>query len=232
VTPASDVTVELFGEGKTDIGKEKDVSVRALSGVLPRLLYSLCGKPSNMLLRRHPVPFLQGKGWAKKVEFAKRQAHANRSAAVVFVMDTEGNQQERMDELTQGRDAVLPEFPMAVGAPHPCIEVWLLADPAAIMKGMELPVRPIVPPDLESLPAPCQDRKCNPKTILAGCCKVRRAELTTTEKDRIAAEIRDLQRLRQRCPISFEPFATEVEQFILPLFSQPPAPTPPSDPAT
>jgi len=144
-------------------------------------------------------------------------------------MDTEGKQQERLKELTRGRDAEFPEFPMAVGAPHPCIEVWLLADPAAIMKGMKLGHPPEIPNELESLPAPCQNRKRNPKTILAECCALKRSELTTTEKDRIAAEIRVLQRLRDRCPTSFAPFADEVEHHILPLFSPPAGP---ADPAT
>jgi hypothetical protein len=231
VTPVLDVTVELFGEGKTDIGKGEGVPVRPTSGVLPRLLHLLCGKPSTMLLKRRPTSFLQGKGWPQKVQFAKRQAYYNKSAGVVFVMDTEGEQRKRMEELAKGRDAEFPEFPMAVGAPHPCIEVWLLADPAAIMKGMGLSQPPQVPGDLESLPAPCKDRRRNPKTILAGCCGTQKSELTTTEKDRIAAEIRVVQRLKDRCPTSFAPFADEVEQRIRPLFSPPadeakPAPDP------
>jgi hypothetical protein len=110
---------------------------------------------------------------------------------------------------------------MAIGAPHPCIEVWLLADPAAIKKGMGLSQAPEIPEDLESLPAPYKDRKNNPKTILAQCCGVNRSELTTTEKDRVVAEIRVLQRLRDKCPTSFAPFADEVEKHIRPLFLLP-----------
>jgi hypothetical protein len=228
VTPALEVIVELFGEGKADIGKGEGAPARPTAGVLPLLLHSLCGQPHNMLLKRRPTSFLQGKGWPQKVQFAKRQAYYNKSAGVVFVMDTEGEQQKRIEELTRGRAAELPEFPMAVGAPHPCIEVWLLADPAAIMKGMRLTRPPQVPEGLEILPAPSQDRTRNPKTILADCCGVNRSELTTTEKDRIAAEIRVLQRLRDRCPTSFAPFADEVEQRIRPLFSPEADPTTPS----
>jgi len=72
VTPAGDVTVELFGEGKTDIGKCEGLPLPPTSGVLPLLLHSLCDKPPTMLLKRHPVSFLQGKGWVQKVQFAKR----------------------------------------------------------------------------------------------------------------------------------------------------------------
>jgi hypothetical protein len=214
-----DVMVELFGEGKSDIGKEEGVAVRPVFGVLMRLLHTLCGAPPNMLVKRYPVPFLHGKGWAKKVQFAKRQAYYNKSDGAVFVLDTEGEQKARMGELAEGRDSELPKFPMAVGAPHPCIEVWLLADPAAIVKGMKLSDRPQIPDELEALPAPCKDRKRNPKVILAQCGGSKKSELTAAEKDRIAAEIRVLQRLRDRCPTSFAPFAEEVEKHILPLFS-------------
>lgn len=219
MTPPPDVILELFGEGKTEIGNAEGKAVRPTSGVLPRLLHALCGEPENMILKRRPVSFLQGKGWTQKVKFAKRQAYYNASAGVVFVMDTEGEQTRRMRELSEGRDAAFPDFPMAVGAPHPCIEAWLLADPAAIKKGMGLTQSPQIPDDLEGLPAPCQDRKRNPKTILAECCGGNRSELSAAEKDQIAAEMRMLQRLRDRCPTSFPPFADEVEQRIRPLFS-------------
>jgi hypothetical protein len=219
VGPSNDVLLELYGEGKSDIGGEHGVVGRPVFGVLPRLLHSLCDRPSNMLVKIYRTPFLHGKGWAQKVQFAKRQAYYNKSAGVVFVMDTEGEQKKRMEELTKGRDKAFPTFPMAVGAPHPCIEVWLLADAAAIKKGMELVQSPQIPDELESLPAPRQDRKRNPKTILSQCCGKGASELTANEKDRIAAEIRDLQRLKNRCPTSFGPFADEVEQRIRPLFS-------------
>jgi hypothetical protein len=235
VTRAADVTLELFGEGKTDIGKGEGMPVRPNTGVLPRLLHSLCDKPNNMLVKRGSVSFLMGKGWVQKVKFAKRQAFYNGSAGVVFVMDTEGELQQRMDELTEGRDAAFPEFPMAVGAPHPCIEVWLLADQAAIKKAMGLNHSPQPPEDLEGLPAPCQDRKRNPKTILAQCGGVTKSELTAEEKDRIAAEIRILERLQERCPLSFAPFAAEVRQRIRPLFApaaDSSSPTPDADSAT
>ncbi len=223
--PSNDVVLEVYSEGKGDIGGEQGVVARPTFGVLPRLLHALCDRPPNMLLKPYRTPFLQGKGWTQKVHFAKRQAYYNKSAGVVFVMDTEGEQKKRIEELAKGRDMAFPKLPMAVGAPHPCIEVWLLADPAAIKKGMDLTQSPQIPEELESLPAPRQDRKRNPKTILAQCCGKGASELSAKEKDQIAAEIRDLQRLKNRCPISFAPFAEEVEQRIRPLFFAPAHPT-------
>jgi hypothetical protein len=216
--PKPDVVLELFGEGKTDIGASEGIPVRPTSGVLPRLLHSLCGKPPELMVKRRAVSFLQGKGWVQKVQFAKRQAFYNKSAGLAFVMDTEGDQKQRMRDLTDGMNAELPNFPMVVGAPHPCVEVWLLADPAAIKKGMNLPQRPQVPDNLESLPAPSKNPDYNPKTILAKCCNASHGDLKAKEKDSIAAEIRDLGRLREQCPTSFAPFAEQVERIIRPLF--------------
>jgi hypothetical protein len=199
VTPRPNLIVELFGEGKTDIGKAEAIATPPDGGVLPRLVHALCQYPPNMLVKRRTIAFLQGKGWVQKVKFAKRQAPYNGSAGVVIVLDSEGQQAQRMQELTEGRGDELSGCPLAVGAPHPCIEVWLLADPAAITKGMGLSKRPQVPEDLESLPAPCHDRKHNPKTILVACCGLQKSELTTTEKDRIAANIRSLAVQRYAC---------------------------------
>jgi hypothetical protein len=216
------VIVELIGEGKTDIHEADTVDGPSGSGVLTRLVFALCEKPQNMRLKRKPIPHLQqGTSLTQKVKFAKRQAKIDGSDGVVFVMDTEGDQEGRLSELTDGRNAIHPDFPMAVGAAHPCIEVWLLADPAAMMKGMNLAQRPAPPADLEKLPAPRQDRKHNPKTILAACCGVKKADLSAKDKDQIAAQIRVLQRLRDGCPTSFGPFADEIEQRIRPLFQLP-----------
>jgi Domain of unknown function (DUF4276) len=209
--------IEIFGEGKTDIGKETD-SEEPKTGVVAILVHTLCGEPVNMRVKRKAVPFLSGKGWTQKVKFAKRQAFYDGAAGVVFVLDTEGNHKERIKELTTGRDASLSEFPMAVGAAHPCIEAWLLADAKAIRKGLGLGATPELPDEPENLSAPQHDRKENPKTILAKCCKSGRAELSSSEKNQIASAMKDVAVLRARCPLGFGPFAVEVEERIRPLF--------------
>ncbi len=209
--PPPNVTISLYGEGKTDIGKAGALAAPPTKGVLPVLVHTLCGNPPNMLVRRHPIPLLQGKGLRDKIRFAKLES-AKTSAGIVFVMDTEGDREKRIRELVEGRDSALPAFPMAIGAPHPCIEVWLLAAPGAIMKGMGLGQPPAIPPNLETLPASMA------KTALAQCGGKTRGELSTAEKDRIALQIVDLGQLRTRCPTSFAPFADEIEQRIRPLF--------------
>jgi len=212
------VLVEVVGEGKTDVGRSARAE-RPVSGVVPILLHTLCGKPQRLLVKRRSTLFLQGKGLWQKVRFAKRQAKYNQAtAAVVFVVDSEGNLKASQEALVKGRDYEFPEFPMAIGIAHPCIETWLLADSSAIQRGLGLAVLPQAPQEPESLPAPRRDRRRNPKTILVQLAGRSRRELSAEEKDRIATAIADTTSLCIRCPLGFAPFAAEIDKWIRPLF--------------
>lgn len=213
------VVIDVIGEGKTDVGQDK-APTRPTNGVVPILLNKLCGKPEGMLIRRFAFPFAFGKGLRKKAWLAKRRAHYHGSAGVVFVLDSEGclkDLKSKRTDLQEGRDQGLPEFPMAVGVAHPCIEAWLLADAEAIRRACELNAAPTVPLEPEQLPAPRHDRQNNPKTALARAAGSKHG-LSAEQKDRIAAEMNDLDLVRQRCRLGFAPFAEEVEQRIRPLF--------------
>jgi hypothetical protein len=218
------IVIEVFGEGKTDVGHNPKPQAPR-SGVVPLLLYALCGKPERMLVKRFGVPFLQqkgqGKGLWQKVRFAKRQAYYNRSSAAVFVVDSEGDLADRQKHLAQGRDADPLNLPMAIGVAHPCIESWLLADGPAIRRALGMEKAPAIPDRPEDLPAPCRDDTNNPKAVLRRVTGASKKELATVEKDRIATAMNDLDLLRTRCPLGFAPFAAEVVQRIRPLFSQP-----------
>lgn len=221
MSPEQSVVVEVFGEGKTDVGHDARPQ-RPIRGVVPILLHRLCGKPGHLLVKRYGIPFLQqkgtGRGLRNKVTAARKLAHRNRSHAAVFVMDSEGELTGRREQLAKGRDAGPSDIPMAIGVAHPCIETWLLADATAIRRGLDLPASPDVPDQPEELPAPCQDGKRNPKTELARIAGSRKKELSTEEKDRIAAAMNDMGLPRSRCPLGFVPFADEVEGRIGALF--------------
>jgi len=221
VSPEANVVIEVFGEGKTDVGHDPRPQ-HPVRGVVPILLHALCGRPDRMLVKRHAVPFLQqqgiGKGIWQKVRFARRQAFYSRSDAAVFVVDSEGDLKGRARELARGRDSGPSTLPMAVGVAHPCIESWLLADTAAIRRGLGLSSTPNVTDKPEELPAPCQNRSHNAKTELRRASGSNEKELSTGEKDKIATAINDLDLLRSRCPRGFAPFADEVQQHIRPLF--------------
>jgi hypothetical protein len=214
------VVVEVFGEGKADVGHEPQPQPPR-RGVVPILVHALCGNPPAMLVKRYAVPFLQqkgsGKGLWQKVRFARRQAHYNRSDAAVFVVDSEGDLPGRTKDLTQGRDAGPASFPMAVGVAHPCIEAWLLADAEAIRGGLGLGAAPDVPAKPEELPAPRLDRNNNPKTALRKAAGLN-SNLAADEMDRIAAAMDDVALVCERCPLGFAPFAGEVERHIRSLF--------------
>lgn len=224
--PDPEPVIEVVGEGKTDIGPiQKSAEGRVeppTQGVVPVVVHALCGRPPTMRVKRRALPFLQGKGLWGKVRFARRQAPYNGSAGLVFVLDTEGDHPGRLDGLRQVRDSFDPGFPMVVGVAHTCIESWLLADGAAIQRALKLPGTPELPTDPESLPAPHRDKDENPKRLLARCVNAQQAALASEDTTRIAREWADLDVVRRCCPISFEPFAREVEQVIAPIFESKP----------
>ncbi len=216
----ANIVIEVIGEGIADIGSGEKSDLPD-SGIVPIMLNNLCGKPASMRIKQWQFAFLVGKGLPKKVQFAKRQAFHNKSQAAVFVVDSEGGDKElkaKRGELEEGRGRELPQFPMAIGIAHPCIESWLLAAPDAIRRGLRLAATPQVPDEPEKFPAPCKDRRNNPKTALAEAGQGS-GQLSAVEKDKIAAAINDFDQLRARCPLSFAPFADEIDRQIRPLFS-------------
>jgi hypothetical protein len=215
--PEAGLVIEIVGEGTADLGRGDDQLKPPTSGVVPIFVHGLCGRPELMQFRRKPLQFLQGKGLWQKVRFAKRQAYYNRSAGLVFVKDTEGDHPRQLQELQRGRDFELPQYPAAVGVAHPCIEAWLLTDASAIKRAIGLAQQPDVPADPELLPPPRRDRVQNPKVVL-GRCAGKNQPLSSEKASKIANEIRDLNAVRTRCPISFAPFADEVIERIRPLF--------------
>ena len=212
--------IEIVGEGKTDIGSTMRDPVIALptTGVVPILLHKLCGDPDSMRVKCRKESFLPGKTLEQKAIFSKRQAHYNGSAGFVYVVDTEGDHPEKRLQICKGRDAELQDFPAAVGVAHACIEAWLLSDAKAIARGVGKTSLAEQPPEHpETLPAPCKDGNNNPKVVLARCAGMDR-KLGMTETTEIASHIKDMNLIRDRCPISFAPFADEVETRIRPIF--------------
>ena len=211
--PENLIVFEVFGEGKTDIGKESAMPRLPDQGVVPILVHRLCDKHAMMRVKTKRYAYLQGKGLWQKVRFAKRQARYNKDTrGAVFVLDTEGND-NIIRQLIKGRDHELPSFPLAVGAARPCTESWLLGDLSGLCRALGLGHSPELPDDPESLPAPRHNRKHNPKTVLA-----KLGVDSQIQKDTIAQRL-NLNAARERCPLSFEPFAAEIETLIRPLFA-------------
>ena len=66
MTPDGRVVLEVFGEGKTDIGEGSDPD-QPTSGVLPILVHALCGRPPGMLVKRKPYAQLQRGGLQRNI---------------------------------------------------------------------------------------------------------------------------------------------------------------------
>ena len=216
------VVIECVLEGSTE-GTGDSSPQPPNRGVLPILVYKLCGKPRDMKVVGRPFDFLQGKGLRQKIRFARQRAKNAESSGMVFVLDSEGTSKDRegkLKELERGRTRGAA-IPTAIGVAQPCIESWLLCDSPAIRRALALSKSPVLPDDPESLPAPCKDRRRNPKTLLAevGGVAKRKKELSTSEKDQIAEALNDLSLLCDKCPVSFAPFAEEVKKEIKPLFA-------------
>jgi hypothetical protein len=206
------IVIEVFGEGVTDIGKESAIPRLPDAGVVPIFTHRLCNKPERMRVKTKPFAHLQGKRLWQKVWFAKRQASYNKgSRGVVFVLDTEGDI-NTLKDLEKGCDHGAHEFPMAVGIAHLCTEAWLLVDAVVLQQALKVTSLPALPAAPESLPAPKQDRKHNPKSLLAEC-----GARSQAQKDKVAQRV-SLQAVRDRCPRSFLPFALEVETHLLSVF--------------
>lgn len=220
--PEGSIIIEIFGEGKTDVGTQQEDDPKPETphhGVVPIIVHKLCNNPGIMKVRRHRTIFLQGKGLWQKVRFARLNKCNEASGGAVYVVDSEGDLKSKREELCKGRDAGPVSIPMAVGVAHPCIESWLLADPDAIKRGLNLNKLSEVPPHPEELPAPQKDRNCNPKTTLREIAGIVHRELSAEDKDCIAIAMNDMQLVRTRCPQGFAPFADEVESHIRPLFA-------------
>ena len=219
MTPDGQVVLEIFGEGKTDIGEGSGPD-QPTKGVVSILVHALCGRPENMLVKAKRHYQLQKGGLQRKVDFARSQASHNQSDGAVFVVDSEGGDRELKEkrrDLERGRDNPRFDIPMAVGVAHPCIEAWLLADAAALRRACGLPQDSEVPAEPERLPAPRQDERRSPKAALAHAVGARQ-ELPSDRLWKIARELRHLDLVRQRCPRGFAPFADEVGRRIRRLF--------------
>jgi len=222
VSPDDIVRIDIFGEGRADVGQD-DRLREPTGGVVPILVHRLCGKPATMRVKCYKQVHLERiepqfrSGYEQKAERFRKLARQNKARGAVFVVDSDGKVDERRAQLVAGRDAGPSEPPMAVGVAHPCVEAWLLADATAVRRGMGLPRTPNVPDQPEQLP-PEKQRPDHPKKVLAKAAGTRGPDLSAPKKDKIAKAMNDPALVRQRCPLGFAPFADEVEEHIHPLF--------------
>ena len=83
------------------------------------------------------------RGYARKLMYAIRAARSRRLDGVVATVDTDtAKPRSRLAKLQEGRDLdreKAPRLPTALGEANPHGEAWLLDDPVAVRKALELP---------------------------------------------------------------------------------------------
>ena len=217
------LVIEIVGEGQTDIGPTSREVVpveEPTTGVLTILVHRLCGSPASMRVKKRKYSFLQRGSNDRKVAFQKRQAVYNKSAGLIFVVDTEGVPPLKHRKVLElGRDRGFPDFPTVVGVAHPCIESWLLVDSSAIKKVFGLSAEPVMPECPEDLPDRPFLSKQEVAKLTLGTCAGKLGWIDSEPAWRIAARIKNLETLREKCPLGFAAFADEVEARIKPIFA-------------
>jgi hypothetical protein len=230
VTPSQALLIEIIGDGKADAGPMDAMPQPPTLGVVTLLAFRLCGAPVAMHVRRRKPLFLQKATplW-RRVQQSKMRAADACDDGLIYVVDTEGEKPQKLRAaLEKGRDSKYGSFPTAVGAAHPCIEAWLLADAGAIQRAFDLSQSPDLPDSPEAIPdAPKKSPGSYYKRFLAECANIDRADLSVAQKADLVRAIADLADLRSKCP-SFAAFGREVAQRIKPLFDAPGGPKPPS----
>lgn len=218
--------IDIVVEGKADGGFLNDKPEIPDKGIVTLFVHRLCHSSPHMRVRRLRVPFLLNchKPWRRVLQ-AKDRAAIAKSAALVYVVDTESTDGTVLNRLRKSHQTPPKSkhdtFRAAIGFSHPCIEAWLLADALAICRGACVSSMPVTPGDPESLPgAPKNAPGKFYKRHLADLAKQDTDDLSAKTKWRIVNEIDDLQVVRTKCP-SFDHFATEVGTHLAPLFPPP-----------
>ena len=89
------------------------------------------------------------RGYASKLMYAVRAARSRRLDGVVATVDTDATKpRSRLAKLKKGRDLdreKAPPLPTALGEANPHGEAWLLDDPVAVRKALELPADVPIP---------------------------------------------------------------------------------------
>lgn len=58
MSPDDEVVIDVFGEGKTDVGRDPQLQ-RPEQGVVSILLHTLCGKPEGMRVKCYTRLYLE-----------------------------------------------------------------------------------------------------------------------------------------------------------------------------
>lgn len=188
-----------------------------LHGALQRLVERLCDRRFDCEFRSsiHEQPRTSRKIRAKGGAFKKKSlawltdAQENGFQAIIFLIDFDKGDDERIKQLNEAQEIFSPEFHLkrAFGVAVRSFDAWMLADEAALGKVFGRVVDRLTAPEGFN----------DPKTIFR---QVARAggESTRGHREDYAgvADQLNLTILETRCPKGFKPFAERVRNLTCP----------------
>lgn len=192
----------LVAEGKNEHGDQHKNSalailVHRLCNNSPMVEFEHC-KVNDQRFRRYRP---RGKGirYAQVIAGFLRGAEIRGIDAVVFLIDEDGDP-ERRRAVNDGQTVATPTLPRACGVAIRSFDAWMLADENAIGQALGIPVQRQAEPEQQRYPK--QD-----------CRRLQQQSPCRLQPSQVYADIArntDLERLAQRCPGGFAPFAQRI----------------------
>ena len=155
-------------------------------------------KVSSPKVRQHTQPG-RGSRYKKRALGWIRLAEREGYDAIILVIDQDGDE-ERKQQFDQGQDDPRLPLPRALGVAIKTFDAWMLADEQALSEVLETPIDPLPNPESESDPK----RRCESLRDTA------QSQLSLREMYARIASRTDLEKLGDRCPNGFAPFARRV----------------------
>jgi hypothetical protein len=141
----------------------------------------------------------KGQGYYKKALRWLFEAARRGHDALILVVDEDGRS-ERVTQIDEAQDAEVPPLPRAFGVAIRTFDAWMLADEQALTEVLELEVQRQSDPEGERHPK----RACE-KLLESSSRGLSQSEMYAGVADRLSVE-----RLSERCPRGFAPFASRV----------------------
>lgn len=143
----------------------------------------------------------KGQGYFKKA--VRWMLHAEKLAyeAIILVVDEDGKSQRR-DESDRAQALGLATIRRALGVAIRKFDAWMLADEQALSGALEITV------DRQPDPEGIHDPKTHCQQLLRGNdCTMSQTQLYSR-----VADLANLERVAQRCPMGFRPFAQRIRE--------------------
>ena len=190
----------IVSEGVHELGDD------SLDGALVTLSRRLLGQ--NVIVNRERVrsPRVRvhiqpgrGDGYEKRAWGWIRLAEREEYDALILVIDQDGNE-ERKQQFDRAQDDLRLSLPRALGVAIKMFDAWMLADEQALSKILETRIDPLPNPESED----------DPKGKCENLRDEAHSQLSLREMYAAIAERTDVERLKDRCPNGFAPFAQRV----------------------